>query len=85
MGSSLRIDLFMKRTGIFKRRTVARKMCEKGFVFLNGKIARASSPVYIDSIIEIRTEEKQSKYKVLNIPERVVAGREKFSWIEVID
>ncbi|MBC7332602.1 MAG: RNA-binding S4 domain-containing protein [Synergistetes bacterium] len=41
----MRLDKFLKKSGIIKRRTLAQEMIEKGLVFLNNKEAKPSSMV----------------------------------------
>lgn len=41
----MRLDLFLKKTVIIKRRTIAKEIVERGMVLLNDKVAKPSSNV----------------------------------------
>lgn len=49
----MRLDKYLKVSRLIKRREVAKEFIEKGYVRLNGKIAKPSSEVKLDDIIEI--------------------------------
>ena len=49
----MRLDKYLKVSRIIKRRTVAKEACESGRVIINGKIAKPSTDVCEDDIIEI--------------------------------
>lgn len=49
----MRLDKYLKVSRLIKRREAAKEMIEKGYVSLNGKIAKPSSEVKLDDIIEI--------------------------------
>ena len=63
----MRLDKFLKVSRVIKRRTVANEACDTGRVIINGKIAKASTEVKIDDIIEIKYGDKVIKFKVKNI------------------
>ena len=51
----MRLDKYLKVSRLIKRREAAKEFIEKGFVSLNNKIAKPSSEVKHDDVIEIRT------------------------------
>ena len=63
----MRLDKFLKVSRVIKRRTVANDACDAGRVSINGKIAKASTEVKIDDIVEIKYGEKIIKFKIKNI------------------
>lgn len=65
----MRIDLFFKKVLIFKKRSEAKIMCNKNFIKLNGKYAKASKTVNPGDLIEIETVKGIRKIKVLQIPQ----------------
>ena len=67
----MRLDKYLKVSRIIKRRTVAKEACESGRVSINGKVAKPSSDIKEDDIIEIRYAEKILKAKIVNISEHV--------------
>ena len=52
----MRLDKYLKVSRIIKRRTVAKEACESGRVIINGKIAKPSTEVCEDDIIEIEDD-----------------------------
>ncbi len=81
----MRIDLFLKQSRIIKRRTIAKQMCEDGFVFLNDNRAKAQSNVKTGDIITIYFPSKKVTYNVLLCPDRVVGKDQATSLYEVIN
>ena len=63
----MRLDKYLKVSRLIKRRTIAREACDSGRVLLNGKVAKASSEVKVDDIIEINFGNKSVKVQVLEI------------------
>lgn len=68
----MRLDKYLKVSRIIKRRTVAKEACESGRVSINGKVAKPSTEVNEDDIIEIRYASKVLKAKILNISNHVL-------------
>lgn len=49
----MRLDKYLKVSRLIKRREAAKEFIDKGFVRLNGKIAKPSAEVKVDDTIEI--------------------------------
>ena len=67
----MRLDNYLKVSRIIKRRTVAKEACESGRVTINGKVAKPSTDVKEDDIIEISFANKVLKAKIINIAQHV--------------
>jgi ribosomal 50S subunit-recycling heat shock protein len=80
----MRIDLFLKQSRIVKRRTLAKQMCDDGFVFLNEKKAKAQNDVKTNDIITIYFPLKKVTYKVLDVPQKVVGKSQASLLYEVL-
>ncbi len=63
----MRLDKFLKVSRVIKRRPVANEACDSGRVFINGKVAKASTEVKIGDVVEIKFGEKMLKFEVLQI------------------
>lgn len=63
----MRLDKFLKVSRVIKRRTVANEACDAGRVIINGKIAKASTEVKIDDIVEIKFGERIIKFRIKNV------------------
>ncbi len=67
----MRLDKYLKVSRIIKRRTVAKDVCENGRVSINGKVAKPSTTVKEDDIIEIQFANQLLKAKIVNIAAHV--------------
>ncbi|SHH96353.1 RNA-binding S4 domain-containing protein [Clostridium grantii] len=67
----MRLDKYLKISRMIKRRTIAKEACISGRVLINGKIAKASTEVKENDIIEISFAKSSLKAKVLNIATHV--------------
>lgn len=73
----MRIDKYLKLSRLIKRRTLAQEACEQERVYINGKVAKPSSEVKVDDIIEIRFGNSDAKVKVTTIAEHVTKAASK--------
>ena len=67
----MRLDKYLKVSRIIKRRTVAKEACEGGRVSINGKVAKPSTVVKENDVIEITFASRILKAKIINIAEHV--------------
>lgn len=67
----MRIDLFLKKSGIVKRRKIAHDLCISGNVEINNLPAKPSKNIKEGDLVRIVTHEKILKVKIID-PE---AGR----------
>ena len=65
----MRLDKYLKVSRLIKRRTVANEAFDAGRVSINGKIAKASTEIKKEDIIEIRFGDKTVKVQVTEILE----------------
>jgi len=49
----VRIDLFLKLSGLIKTRSRAKRACDGGYVLLNGSSAKPSAEVSVDDRLEV--------------------------------
>lgn len=61
----MRLDLFLKKTAIIKRRTVAKEIVERGHVFINDKQAKPSSEVKDGDVISLNLGNRNIKVKAI--------------------
>jgi ribosomal 50S subunit-recycling heat shock protein len=61
----MRIDKFLKLTGLVKRRTVAKEMVDKRKVRVNGSIVKPSYEVKQNDMIVITTKLKVTTVRVM--------------------
>jgi len=70
LSCSVRLDLFLKRTGLVKQRTLARDICDHGCARVDGRTAKASKEIEAGSVIELETDRDIVEVEVLGLPER---------------
>ena len=61
----MRLDLFLKKTALIKRRTVAKELIERGHMFINNKQAKPSSEVKDGDIILLNLGNRRIKVKAV--------------------
>ena len=49
----MRIDKFLKVSRLIKRREIAKRLCDDGDVKINGKVAKASSEIEPEDLVEL--------------------------------
>lgn len=67
----MRLDKYLKVSRVIKRRTIAKEACESGRVKINGKLAKPSTDIKENDIIEILFGNRTLKAKIINIAEHV--------------
>jgi ribosomal 50S subunit-recycling heat shock protein len=70
----LRLDLFMKRSRLVKRRSLAGTLCDNGYVFLNGHQAPSGKQVREGDRIEVTYARKKVLVEVTGIPGKSGTG-----------
>ena len=81
----MRLDLFLKLSRLCPRRTVAQKLCDAGFVMLNGRIAKPAHEVHTGDEIIIRTATSEIVARVTFVPaSRNVSRHEAKSLVELV-
>ena len=80
----MRLDKFLKVSRVIKRRAVANEACDSGRVTINGKVAKAATPVKCGDIVEIKFGEKIIKFEITKIDE-VIKKEEACEMFKVIE
>jgi len=73
----------MQSVGIVKHRTKAKEVCERGLVRVDGAPAKPARSVRAGQEIEVRLGGWLRTYRVLAVPERVVARAERDSFVQL--
>lgn len=82
---NVRLDLFLKKTHLVKRRELARELCEEGMVRVNGVPRKASHEVRLEDELLFPLYNRVIRAKVLNLPEGTVPRGEQWSYIEILE
>jgi ribosomal 50S subunit-recycling heat shock protein len=81
----MRLDLFLKLSRLCPRRTVAQKLCDAGFVLLNGRIAKPAHHANAGDEITIRTTTSEIVARIISVPgSRNVSRRDANSLVEIV-
>ncbi|WP_413376987.1 RNA-binding S4 domain-containing protein [Alkalihalobacillus sp. 1P02AB] len=67
----MRLDKFLKVSRLIKRRTLAKEVCDKGRIAVNGQVAKAGTNVKPGDELEVRFGQKIVTVKVDAIKEMV--------------
>ncbi len=68
----LRLDLYLKRSGLVKRRPLAATLCDNGYVTFNGRPAGPGKSVKVGDRLEVRYARKKVLVEVTEIPGKQV-------------
>lgn len=81
----MRLDKFLKVSRIIKRRPIAKIVVDGGKAKLNGKVAKASTEVKVDQILELEYFNKYFKFEILEVPTGNVAKERTSELINVLE
>ena len=73
MSGAVRLDLFLRNTGLLTRRPVAHDACESGHVELDGKAARPGAKVRVGQVIRLALPWRFFEADILTVPAHPVA------------
>lgn len=79
----MRIDKFLKVTGIIKRRTIADEVCKNGNVSVNGVVKKPSYEVKINDDVTVKYFNNIINFKVLDIPPKQIKTDEVNKYIKI--
>ena len=80
----MRLDLFLKLSRLCPRRTVAQKLCDAGFVFVNDHPAKPAHNVKAGDRIMLKRRDAETEFRVVTVPDtRNVAKRDAGNLIEL--
>lgn len=80
----MRLDKFLQLTGLVKRRTLAKELCNAGRIKVNGKVAKPATEVRIGDLIEGEVGWERWEVRVLQIPKGSVPSNRRSEFVEVI-
>lgn len=81
----MRLDVFLKRVGLCKQRTLAKKLCDGGRVRMDGTVAKAGKEVTGGRKLEIEFKRETLKIEVTGLPQRNYRRQEGEVFYNVID
>ena len=60
----MRLDKYLKISRLIKRRTIAKEVCDKGKININGRLAKSSTEVKIGDVLELNFGSKLIKVRI---------------------
>jgi ribosomal 50S subunit-recycling heat shock protein len=66
----VRLDVFLRRTGLTKRRSLAKDLSDEGLITVDGKVAKAGKEIAPGRVVEIDLETERLRVEVLDLPNR---------------
>jgi ribosome-associated heat shock protein Hsp15 len=80
----MRLDLFLSKACLRKTRSQAARLLERGEVRVNGEAPRPSREVHVGDVIDILSDRREIRVRVLVIPEKNVSRREAHALYETL-
>lgn len=68
---NMRLDKYLKVTRLIKRRSVAKELADADRILVNGRLAKPSTNLEINDIIQITFKNNVSTFQVLNLKDHV--------------
>lgn len=81
----MRLDLFLKKTHLVKRRELARELCEEGMVRVNNVPRKASHEVKAGDELSFPLYNRALRVKVLDLPGNSVPKADQWSYVEILE
>lgn len=77
----MRLDLLLKQTGLIKRRTIAKQLCDLGKILINDKISKPSAEVKENDLLTLCLGNRKIVAKISFVQEgkRIVPKAEQIS------
>ncbi len=84
--ATVRTDVYLKLTGIFKTRTVAGKACKAGCVLIGGSKVKSSQEICTGDILEVvKPDGSTLSIEILDIPSsKQVSRKERSSFFRTV-
>ena len=80
----MRLDLYLKKTGVVRQRSLAKEICDAGAASVNGRPAKPGQDLRAGDRIELRLARRELVLRVLEIPQGNVAKRDAARYVEVV-
>lgn len=64
----MRLDIFLKKSRLIKRRPLAKKMCDEGMVQVNGRVAKAGTKLLVGDTIAIDSASRLVEARIEELP-----------------
>jgi ribosomal 50S subunit-recycling heat shock protein len=80
----MRLDLYLSKTGLVKRRTIAKELADSGLIKVNGRKAKPSVEINVGDIIHIGGN-RPATAEVKRIPSGNVKKEDRENYFTLLD
>lgn len=80
----MRVDILLNKLCLVKTRSIAKKACDLQLVKINGKLAKASSEVKADDLVNYELSGYKTEIKIIEIPRGNVSKKNAAQFYELI-
>lgn len=80
----MRLDAFMRATGVITRRTLGKRACDEGLIQINGKPAKASAEVRVGDVLTVSVGMKVEVLEVLQLAQRPVPRQARGDYVRLL-
>lgn len=80
----MRLDLFLRNSGLVPRRPVAKRACDEGRVEINDRAAKPGAAVRVGDQVTLRLGMTVSRHEVLGLPPRPVPRAKRDECVRLI-
>lgn len=81
----MRLDIFLKRTGLAKQRALAKQACDAGRVRVDGRAARAAREMATGHRVTLETAGGFLEIEVTGLPDRNYKRREGQAFYRIVE
>ena len=81
----MRLDLFLKKSHLLKRRELARELCDEGVVRVNGVPRKASFEVKPEDELIFPVYNRILRVRILDVPQGQVLKADQWSMVEILE
>ena len=79
----MRLDQYLQKTGIVKRRSVAKELCDAGRVAVDGRSVKASHDVKSGEQLSVHFRDRRNHFHVKEIPAGNVKREDRDKYVEL--
>jgi ribosomal 50S subunit-recycling heat shock protein len=79
----MRLDQFLQKTGVVKRRTLAKELCDRGAVEINGHKAKAAHEITAGDKFTVKFHDRRCIYTVLGIPQGNLKKEDRVEFVQM--
>jgi ribosomal 50S subunit-recycling heat shock protein len=80
----MRLDKFLKYSGIVRRRGLAKRICDEGLVQVDGRAAKPSTRVSVGDRLRVQMGLKITDHEILALPQRPIARPERPQYVRLL-